>query len=107
MLNSCRFRSNLIQHRAVHKRPYICSICHKRFDKEDQLRKHLESVCEDLPCLLTWIRIFHIFGPGETRSTLLTQLDAALEAGFATPDLGGTHSTQQMTDAVINAFRDQ
>ena len=37
----CRFRSNLIQHRAVHKRPYICSICHKRFDKEDQLRKHL------------------------------------------------------------------
>ena len=41
MLNSCRFRSNLIQHRAVHKRPYICSICHKRFDKEDQLRKHL------------------------------------------------------------------
>ena len=34
-------------------------------------------------------------------------VDAALEAGFATPDLGGSHSTQQMTDAVINAFRDQ
>lgn len=30
----------------------------------------------------------------------------ALIAGFATRDLGGDHSTQQMTDAVIGAFRE-
>ena len=35
------FRSNLIQHRTVHKRPYNCHLCNKRFDKEDQLKKHL------------------------------------------------------------------
>ena len=34
-------RSNLIQHRMVHKRPYQCSMCNKRFDKEDQLTKHM------------------------------------------------------------------
>jgi 3-isopropylmalate dehydrogenase len=32
-------------------------------------------------------------------------VDAALNAGTATPDLGGTHTTQQMTDAVIRAFK--
>ena len=34
-------RSNLIQHRMVHKRPFNCNMCNKRFDKEDQLKKHL------------------------------------------------------------------
>lgn len=32
-------------------------------------------------------------------------VEAALKAGYATRDLGGTHSTQQMTDAVIRQFR--
>ena len=34
-------RSNLIQHRTVHKRPFQCTLCNKRFDKEDQLKKHM------------------------------------------------------------------
>ena len=34
-------RSNLIQHRTVHKRPFNCNMCNKRFDREDQLKKHL------------------------------------------------------------------
>ena len=32
-------------------------------------------------------------------------VDAALNEGFATPDLGGEHGTQQMTDAIIEHFR--
>lgn len=32
-------------------------------------------------------------------------VDAALNAGFATRDLGGKHRTEQMTDAVISQFR--
>ncbi|MBT7671503.1 MAG: 3-isopropylmalate dehydrogenase, partial [Proteobacteria bacterium] len=32
-------------------------------------------------------------------------VDAALTAGFATPDLGGDHTTSQLTDAVIQYFR--
>lgn len=32
-------------------------------------------------------------------------VEAALDAGFATADLGGSHSTQQVTDAVIHHFR--
>ncbi len=33
-------------------------------------------------------------------------VDGALNDGFATPDLGGSHSTQQVTDAVIQRFRE-
>ena len=33
-------------------------------------------------------------------------IEATLQAGFASRDLGGEHSTQQMTDAVIRQFRD-
>ena len=32
-------------------------------------------------------------------------VDAALTAGFATPDLGGDHTTSQLVDAVIRYFR--
>ena len=32
-------------------------------------------------------------------------VDAALTAGFATPDLGGDHTTSQLVDAVIRHFR--
>ena len=45
------------------------------------------------------------------RPRLARRIDAAVEsaltAGFATPDIGGAHGTQQMTDAVIRAFREQ
>ena len=44
-------------------------------------------------------------GDGDSARRLDAAVDAALEAGFATADLGGTHSTQQMTDAVIAQFR--
>ena len=33
-------------------------------------------------------------------------VDAALDEGFATADLGGKHTTQQLTDAVIRNFRE-
>ena len=32
-------------------------------------------------------------------------VDAALNEGFATPDIGGQYSTAQVTDAVIRQFR--
>ena len=32
-------------------------------------------------------------------------VDATLNAGYATRDIGGTHSTQQLTDAVIREYR--
>ena len=31
-------------------------------------------------------------------------VDAALNSGFATPDIGGDHTTQQITDEVIRQF---
>ena len=34
-----------------------------------------------------------------------TAVEAVLQAGFATPDLGGKHTTQQMTDEVIRQVR--
>ena len=34
-----------------------------------------------------------------------TAVEAVLQAGFATPDLGGKHTTQQMTEEVIRQVR--
>ena len=36
-----------------------------------------------------------------------TAIDATLNLGFATPDIGGVHTTQQLTDAIIQSFRTQ
>jgi 3-isopropylmalate dehydrogenase len=44
-------------------------------------------------------------GETECAGKVDAAVDAALVAGFATRDLGGDHSTQQMTDAVIREFR--
>lgn len=44
-------------------------------------------------------------GEEECARRIDAAVDAALVAGFATRDLGGDHSTQQMTDAVIREFR--
>jgi len=44
-------------------------------------------------------------GEAETARKIDAAVDAALNAGFATADLGGSHNTRQMTDAVIKHFR--
>ena len=48
------------------------------------------------------------YSAGETRCArqIDAAVDAALAEGISTPDLGGTHTTQQMTDAVIRHFRE-
>ena len=37
----------------------------------------------------------------ESARKIEVAVESALEAGFATPDLGGTNTTQEMTDEVI------
>lgn len=59
----------------------------------------------------TILSVAMLFEYSAGRAMLARRVDAAVETalgeGFATPDLGGSHTTQQMTDAVIEAFRGQ
>ena len=45
-------------------------------------------------------------GDAATAGKIDAAVDAALNAGYATRDIGGEHGSQQMTDAVIRAYRD-
>ena len=45
-------------------------------------------------------------GDTATARKIAAAVDAALNAGVATRDLGGEHDTQQVTDAVIRAYRE-
>lgn len=48
--------------------------------KED-LRKYLEEVKREHPFILQWARLFYMYGPGQNSSSLIAQLDAAIERG--------------------------
>ena len=43
----------------------------------------------------------HSFAKPDIRQTLDEAVDAALSDGFLTPDIGGKHSTVQVTDAIL------
>ena len=45
-------------------------------------------------------------GDADSARRIDAAVDAALAAGYATPDIGGEHGTAAMTDAVIKAFRE-
>ncbi len=45
------------------------------------------------------------FGEKELGSRLLTAIEDTLESGVKTPDLGGTATTQDVTEAIITHLR--
>jgi nucleoside-diphosphate-sugar epimerase len=46
------------------------------------LRRQLEDLQNEVSFKLTWPRIFYIYGPGQSSSSLLGQLNKAIESGF-------------------------
>jgi dTDP-6-deoxy-L-talose 4-dehydrogenase (NAD+) len=50
---------------------------------KDTLRRFLESLRTDSPFTLQWARLFYLYGRGQNPSSLLAQLERALEQGDA------------------------
>jgi len=56
---------------------------------KDTLRKFLEQLQNDIPFSLKWIRLFYMFGKGQSAKSLFSQLDKAVEHGEATFNMSG------------------
>jgi nucleoside-diphosphate-sugar epimerase len=62
---------------------------------KNALRIQLEYLKRTLPFNLTWARLFYLYGSGQTSSSLLPQLEAAIRRGDRTFDMSGG---QQLRD---------
>jgi nucleoside-diphosphate-sugar epimerase len=54
---------------------------------KDRLRQALEDARKSRDFQFTWLRIFYLFGPGQSASSLHSQLRAAVEAGKKSFDM--------------------
>ena len=48
---------------------------------KDTLRKFLGLLVREYPAIFQWIRVFYIYGKGQSETSLLSQLDKALSTG--------------------------
>lgn len=56
---------------------------------KDALRRYLQFLQRTLGFTLQWVRLFHMYGVGQSSTSLLAQLDAAIEQGAKTFDMSG------------------
>lgn len=56
---------------------------------KDSLRAELERIHAARPFMLTWARLFYLYGDGQAAGSLLPQLERAIARGDATFDMSG------------------
>jgi Nucleoside-diphosphate-sugar epimerases len=56
---------------------------------KDMLRKHLEDFKSMHPYQLAWLRLFYLYGPGQSKNSLYSLLTAAINRGDAEFDMSG------------------
>ena len=56
---------------------------------KDALRRQLEFLCEKHTFALTWTRLFYIYGTGQPKNSLLTQLKEAVARGETVFNMSG------------------
>lgn len=56
---------------------------------KNELRKHLEEICMHYQCNFKWVRLFYMYGKGQSPKSLISQLDKALENGDAVFNMSG------------------
>lgn len=61
---------------------------------KDELRKYLENLQVTRPFNLKWVRLFYMFGKGQSPNSLLSQLDRALAAGETSFNMSGGEQTR-------------
>lgn len=48
---------------------------------KDTLRKHLEHLFAEYPLTFQWVRLFYMYGEGQSKKSLLSQLETAIRNG--------------------------
>lgn len=56
---------------------------------KDCLRKFLETLHQKYNYSLTWIRLFYMYGDGQSEKSLLSQLEAAIQRGYTSFNMSG------------------
>lgn len=56
---------------------------------KNELRKQLEKICLHYQCDFKWVRLFYMYGKGQSPKSLISQLDKALENGDAVFNMSG------------------
>lgn len=56
---------------------------------KDALRRGLESLENEFPFSLKWVRMFYMYGKGQNPNSLLSQLDRAIESGEQVFNMSG------------------
>jgi dTDP-6-deoxy-L-talose 4-dehydrogenase (NAD+) len=56
---------------------------------KDALRKNLEDLRRQYNFQLTWLRLFYLYGPGQSKNSLYSLLMAAMQRGDAEFDMSG------------------
>ncbi len=56
---------------------------------KDSLRRFLQHLQLSQPFILQWVRLFHMYGPGQNPGSLLAQLDMAINKGARSFDMSG------------------
>lgn len=56
---------------------------------KDLLRKRLEHLQQECPCDLKWVRLFYMYGIGQSPNSLISQLDKALAEGEKVFNMSG------------------
>lgn len=56
---------------------------------KDALRRQLEFLRDQQPYSLTWARLFYMFGPGQSRTSLYAKLEEAVSRGVKSFEMSG------------------
>ncbi|OOG59661.1 NAD(P)-dependent oxidoreductase [Rhodanobacter sp. C03] len=56
---------------------------------KDTLRKHLEELNSTCPYQLAWLRLFYLYGPGQSKNSLYSLLTTAIQRGDTEFDMSG------------------
>jgi len=56
---------------------------------KDELRRHLEKFKSRYPYQLAWLRLFYLYGPGQSKNSLYSSLMDAIQRGDSEFDMSG------------------
>jgi dTDP-6-deoxy-L-talose 4-dehydrogenase (NAD+) len=66
---------------------------------KDALRRALESLSETTPFDLRWLRLFYLYGPGQSPNSLYSQFQAAVARGDRRFDMSGGRQLRDFMQA--------
>ena len=72
---------------------------------KDTLRKFLQSMQQQNPFILQWARLFYMYGPGQNSSSLLAQLDSAIDNSERVFNMSGGEQLRDFLPVEVVASR--